>query len=417
MSEQEETYMVAEYTPEKLAEEAEGIRFHYDLPVEFFRLVLGDSFTYSAGYYRTGKESLDEAQANKLALFCKKLELSENDHLLDIGVGWGNLAFYAAQNFGCKVTGVSLSPVQKEYVLAKAKALKVAHLIQYDLVHALALDYPDGYFTKIGSLEATEHIMDLPAFYQNLYRMLADDGIMCIQVITRRLGIDAENFPGRQEAFDFMYKYIYPVGRWSSISESISAMEQSGFEIVDVESLTDHYYLTQRQWYENLQSAYPDRGASTGVTSDRYLAQILFAAGSVDTFARGTNLDYQVLTRKNKFGAPRRQLQLDRSSLLLDGASRQTNPPLAFKGQVELEIVGSENGNNRWYVDLEKMDGIETGKAPNPVCSIKIEQSDLLAILTGQLAWHDAFVEDKIKWEGDLTAALWVRGVIRSPFV
>jgi cyclopropane-fatty-acyl-phospholipid synthase len=408
--------MVAEYTAEKLAEEAEGIRFHYDLPVEFFRLVLGDSFNYSSGYYRTGNETLDEAQANKLALFCKKLELSQDDHLLDIGVGWGNLAFYVAQNFGCKVTGVSLSPVQKQFVVAKAKALGVDHLIQYDLVHALALDYPDNYFTKIGSLEATEHIMDLPAFYHNLYRMLADNGIMCVQVITRRLGLDAENLPWRQEAFDFMYKYIYPVGKWSSISESVSAMEQSGFEIVDVENITDHYYLTQRQWYQNLQSAYNDKGASTGVTSDRFLAQILFAAGSVDTFARGTNLDYQILVRKNKFGAPRRPLQLDRSSLLLDGAPRQPNPPLSFNGEVELEIIATEGENQRWYVDLAKMDGIQTGKAANPVCQVKIHQNDLIAILGGKLTWHDAFVQDKITYQGDLTAVMWVRGIIRTPF-
>jgi hypothetical protein len=219
-----------------------------------------------------------------------------------------------------------------------------------------------------------------------------------------------------------MRKYIYPVGRWATVSEAVTAIEGAGFEIVDVENITDHYYLTQKQWYGNLQAAYADKAASTGTEPDRYLAQLLFAAGSVDTFRRSTNLDYQILARKNGPGA-RRALQLDRASLLLDGPERHTLPPYEMKGQVELEITGAgdsgaDGGSVKqvWYVDMEKLDeGIKEGHATNLVCKVMIGQDDLVALLMGQLNWPDAFVQGKVRHEGDLTAVLWVREILRSP--
>lgn len=406
---------------EQISHDQEGIQFHYDLPAEFFRLFLGDTFNYSSGYYRSPDDSLDQAQLNKIELYCKKLELGPNDHLLDIGAGWGNLMFYAAQKYGCKVTGLSLSPVQKEYITKRAAELGISHLIQYDLVHALAADYPDGTFTKAGSLEATEHIEDLPALYRKLYKLVADDGIICVQIITGRANLGETNFPGVEEATDFMRRYIYPVGRWANISEAVTAMENAGFEIVDLENITDHYYITQRQWYQGLQNAYADKAASTGVEPDRYLAQLLFAAGSVDTFARSTNLDYQLLARKNGPGA-RRPLQLDRASLLLDGPERRTPGPYKMPGQVQLSITGSTDGSgagipsSTWHIDMEKVeDGVLEGPATNPVCKVSIDQADLMSILTGQLSWPDAFVQGKLVHDGDLTAVLWVRDALRSP--
>ncbi len=413
--------MVDTISQEQVSHDQEGIRFHYDLPAEFFRLFLGDTFNYSSGYYRSPDDSLDQAQLNKIELYCKKLELGPDDHLLDIGAGWGNLMFYAAQKYGCRVTGLSLSPVQKEYITKRAEELGISHLIQYDLVHALAADYPDGTFTKAGSLEATEHIEDLPALYRRLYRLVADDGIICVQMITGRANLGETSFPGEEEATDFMRRYIYPVGRWANISEAVTAMELAGFEIVDLENITDHYYLTQRQWYQGLQNAYADKAASTGVEPDRYLAQLLFAAGSVDTFARSTNLDYQLLARKNGPGA-RRPLQLDRASLLLDGPERRTPGPYKMIGQVELAITGAANPGEAgipgsvWHVDMENPDaGIQEGPAANPVCKVSIDQADLMAILTGNLSWPDAFVQGKLIHEGDLTAVLWVRDALRSP--
>lgn len=413
--------MVDTISQEQVSHDQEGIRFHYDLPAEFFRLFLGDTFNYSSGYYRSPDDSLDQAQLNKIELYCKKLELGPDDHLLDIGAGWGNLMFYVAQKYGCRVTGLSLSPVQKEYITKRAEELGISHLIQYDLVHALAADYPDGTFTKAGSLEATEHIEDLPALYRKLYRMVADDGIICVQIITGRANLGETSFPGEEEATDFMRRYIYPVGRWANISEAVTAMETAGFEIVDLENITDHYYLTQRQWYQGLQNAYADKAASTGVEPDRYLAQLLFAAGSVDTFARSTNLDYQLLARKNGPGA-RRPLQLDRSSLLLDGPERRTPGPYKMVGQVELAITGAANPGEAgipssiWHVDMENPEaGIQEGAATSPVCKVSIDQADLMSILTGNLSWPDAFVQGKLQHEGDLTAVLWVRDVLRSP--
>lgn len=405
-------------TEADMVRDPDGGRYHYELPVAFFRLMLGETLAYSSGYYLTADDSLAQAQRQKLELLCQKLELGPHDHLLEMGAAWGSFALYAAQNYGCHVTGISLSPVQREYVMGQAHSRGIAHLLQYDLMHALDLQYPDQTFSKIISIEATEHIVDLKSFYQGLYRVMQNDGLICVQVIAGRSNLGNTTFPSEPEATAFMREYFFPFGEWSPISITMTAIEDAGFELVDLENITDHYYITQKQWLHNLETAYSDHAAHTGVSPQRYMAQILFAAGSVDTFARSTNLDYQVLSRKNGPGL-RRPLPLHRAGLMLDGPTRQTPPPVALAGQVELEIVEDTSSpaavDASWYVDLTRLgDGIQSGHAPHPVCTVRIVQADVPALLSGELSWPDAFVQGRITYTGDLTAMLWVRDLVRS---
>jgi len=407
-------------TEAEMVRDPDGGRYHYELPVAFFRLMLGETLAYSSGYYLTAADSLAQAQRQKLEMLCKKLELGPHDHLLEMGAAWGSFALYAAQNYGCQVTGISLSPVQREYVMQQAQSRGIAHLIQYDLMHALDLKYPDQTFSKVISIEATEHIVDLETFYQGLYRVMQNDGLISVQVIAGRSNLGNTAFPSEPEARAFIREYFFPFGEWSPISQTLTAIENAGFELVDLENITDHYYITQKQWLHNLETAYADHAAHTGVNPQRYLAQILFAAGSVDTFARSTNLDYQVLSRKNGPGL-RRPLPLNRDGLRLAGPTRPTLPPQALVGQVELEIVAGTTrlaqSDAAWYVDLAKLgDGIQSGHASHPVCTLRITQADVPALLSGELSWPDAFVQGRITYTGDLTAMLWVRDLVRTNF-
>ena len=397
-------------TSEEVQHDAEGIQFHYDLPAAFFEAELGSTVSYSSAYFRDPEtEDLDQAQINKLTIFCKKLELGPNDHLLDLGAGWGNLMLFAAKNYGCHVTGVSLSPEQKKYVEAKAERLGVSHLIQYDITHVHAMNYAPGTFTKAGSLEATEHMADLKGLYKRVLAMMQDGGIVNIQVITKRF---TENDINREddEGTKFIRKYIYPVGDWVTLSQAVVAIEEAGFEIVDVESLTDHYTITHRRWLENLEKHADTQGADVGVERDRYLAQVFFAAGSVDAYERNDHFDYQIVARKNAPGR-RIPLQLDRSTLLLDGPERHTPAAVPPAGKVVLQVLDDDNQPQfTWHADMLTGEFGE-GLVDSPVCVLTAHMSDALKMLSGELSWPDAFVEGKLTHKGDLTAALWLRDI------
>jgi cyclopropane-fatty-acyl-phospholipid synthase len=397
-------------TEQEVEHDAGGIQFHYDLPAAFFALELGKTLSYSSAYFRDpATETLDQAQENKLALFCKKLELGPNDHLLDLGAGWGNLMFYAAKNYGCKVTGISLSPEQKKYVEDRAEREGLSHLIQYDLVHVHAMNYPAGTFTKAGSLEATEHMANLKGLYRRVFSMMADGGIINIQVITKR-HVDDDTHREEDEGTKFIRKHIYPVGDWVTLSQAVVAIEEAGFEIVDVESLTDHYTITHRRWLENLMKAYETKAAETGVEPDRYLAQVFFAAGSVDAYERNDHFDYQIVARRNGPGR-RIPLQLDRSTLLLDGPERKTVAPPPAAGKVVLQLV-NDNGEPEMVFNADLATGeFGTDMVEDPVCTLTAKTADAMKMLSGELSWPDAFVEGKLTHTGDLTAALWLRDV------
>jgi cyclopropane fatty-acyl-phospholipid synthase-like methyltransferase len=396
---------------QEVEHDAGGIQFHYDLPAAFFELELGPTLSYSSAYFRDpAKETLDEAQLNKLAIFCKKLELGPDDHLLDLGAGWGNLMFYAAKNFGCKVTGVSLSPEQKKYVEERAEREGLSHLIQYDIVHVHAMNYPPGTFTKAGSLEATEHMANLKGLYQRVLHMMKDNGLINIQVITKRFQED-DSRREEDEGTKFIRKHIYPVGDWVTLSGAVVAIEEAGFEIVDVESLTDHYTVTHRRWLENLMKAYDTKAAETGVAPDRYLAQVFFAAGSVDEYERNAHFDYQILARK--IGAGRRiPLPFDRSGLLLDGPERKTVAPPPPAGKVVLEVLNDDTKQPEiiWNADMVSGE-FGMGYVDNPVCTLTVGMSDAMKLLSGELSWPDAFVYGRLTHKGDLTAALWLRDI------
>ena len=140
---------------------AEGIRFHYDLPPEFFRLFLDHpTMSYSCAYFRDGEGSLEEAQLRKLELIARKLQLQPGDRVLDIGLGWGNMALFAAER-GCRVVGMTLAPEQAGYVRGEARRRGLADRVEVLVEEARTLPFPDRSFDKVVTIGATEHIADI----------------------------------------------------------------------------------------------------------------------------------------------------------------------------------------------------------------------------------------------------------------
>ncbi len=382
----------------------EGVRFHYDLPPEFFKLFLDPAtMSYSCAYFRDADTSLEEAQQRKLALVARKLALKPGDQLLDIGVGWGNLALYAA-DLGCRVTGMTLAPEQARYVQEEAARRGLSSRVEILVGEARTLPFPSRSFDKVATIGATEHIEDLGTLFAEVARIITPQGLLLQHAMTASKAPDASTIET-----DFLRQHIFPVGRLKSLTEYVTAMESAGLEVIDVHNITDNYALTLHRWLRNLESAGPQAALAIGVPVERFRAQLLFLAGCCVTFAEGHTLCYQELARRMEHGAYRNPLQAGRERYALDdGPSQPIPPPVYSRPLVEVE-VGS--GMSLW---VEGIDGsLQLGAPPRqPDCKLSLGAETLDDIRASRLPFVDAYLGGLITVEGDPIAAVQVRSAL-----
>ncbi|WP_226660998.1 SAM-dependent methyltransferase [Microbulbifer aggregans] len=223
-----------------------NIAAHYDLGNDFFRLFLDPTMLYSAAVFPSETASLHEASVNKLEKICSRLQLSADDHLLEIGTGWGGLAVHAAKHYGCRVTTTTISREQHAY----AKAWVEREGLQ-DRVTLLMQDYREleGQFDKIVSIEMVEAVgyQYYREYFSRCSRLLKEDGLMVMQAIT----IQDQRFHSYRKQVDFIQRYIFPGGCLPSnqvIADHIA--RDTDMQIVAMEDITNHYARTLRAWRE-----------------------------------------------------------------------------------------------------------------------------------------------------------------------
>ena len=221
-----------------------NILAHYDLGNELYTRFLDDSMMYSSAIYPSPEATLALAQQHKLKTICERLALSADDHLLEIGTGWGGLAIYAAQHYGCKVTTTTISDAQYDFAKAKVNAAGLEQQITL-----LKDDYRDlqGQFDKLVSIEMIEAVgyEYLPSFFEVCNRCLKPSGKMLIQSIT----IADQRFDYYKNNVDFIQRYIFPGGFLPSISVLSEHLTQHS-ELV-IESIDDiglDYAKTLADW-------------------------------------------------------------------------------------------------------------------------------------------------------------------------
>lgn len=215
---------------------------HYDLGNELFFTFLDSYNQYSCAYFN-GTGDLEDAQKNKMELICKKLNLNKNDHVLDIGFGWGGLARYMAENYGCTVTGVNISQEQTRFAHEWCKSLPV---------HVLRRDYREmqGVFDKIVSVGMFEHVgrKNYRIFMETAHRCLKDGGIFLLHTI----GVNES----ARDTDPWMHKYIFPNGELPSVAQVTRAAEGL-FVLEDFHNLGPHYEKTLLAWNRRFQSGWP----------------------------------------------------------------------------------------------------------------------------------------------------------------
>ena len=223
-----------------------NIAAHYDLGNDFFRLWLDETMMYSSAVFERPDMTLKQASEAKLDRICRKLELSPDDHVLEIGTGWGGFAEYAAANFGCRITTTTISREQFEYARAR-----IAGAGLEDRVELLLKDYRDleGKFDKIVSIEMIEAVGHefMDTYFEKCASLLRDDGMMCLQAIT----IADQRYGSALKSVDFIQRYIFPGGFLPSATAMLDSLtRKTDLRLFHLEDIGPHYAETLKRWRE-----------------------------------------------------------------------------------------------------------------------------------------------------------------------
>lgn len=221
-----------------------NIGAHYDLGNDFFRLWLDDTLAYSGGIFPTPDSSLYQASTEKIDRACRKLELRPNDHLLEIGSGWGGLAIHAAQNYRCRVTTTTIS--QEQFETARER---IAEAGLSDRISLLKQDYRDltGQFDKLVSIEMIEAVGHryLDTYFRKCGQLLRPDGSLVLQAIV----MPERGYKQYLQRVDFIQRYIFPGGCLPSLAAILeSAGRATDLRFVHAEDFAPHYAETLRRW-------------------------------------------------------------------------------------------------------------------------------------------------------------------------
>ncbi len=272
--------------------DAQAIRYHYDVSNEFYQQFLDPNMVYSCAYFETGEEDLATAQLNKIDHILAKIALQPGQRLLDIGCGWGALVIRAAQRYGARCVGITLS--QNQYALARerVRAAGLEHLVDIRLQ-----DYRDvvGQFDRITSVGMFEHVgvRHLPAYFATIRALLADDGLAMNHGIT---STDPDNGETPYGGGEFIQKYVFPHGELAHLGQVLKAMQQGQLEAYDVENLRRHYARTCALWTENFE-ARAERVRALG-GDKRFRIWHVYLAGCSYAFEQDLISLYQIVCGK-----------------------------------------------------------------------------------------------------------------------
>ena len=228
---------------EALIDSKRNISYHYDIGNDFYSLWLDPTLTYSCAYFKKEEDTLEQAQLQKYEHISKKLQLKKGETLVDIGCGWGGMMFYAAENYGVKCEGYTLSQKQYDHIIEEIKKRNLA-----DFVKVYLKDYREarGKFDKFVSIGMFEHVGKKfhPVFFDVVKKILKPEGIGLLQTIG-----SLEDKPSDP----WITKYIFPGGFIPALPAICNIMNQKDLVFFEIEDLRQHYALTLDKWIEGFE--------------------------------------------------------------------------------------------------------------------------------------------------------------------
>ncbi len=232
--------------PNSVATSRRNIAEHYDLGNDFYALWLDETMTYSAARFEHPDQPLADAQRSKYDALCRKLQLGPNDHVLEIGCGWGGFCTHAARTHGCRVTSVTISREQFDYARARVRREGLEHLVEIRLQ-----DYRhiEGRFDKIASIEMLEAVGDayVDGYFAKCQELLKPHGLLAFQVITTP---DCR-YENLRRGVDWIQKHIFPGSLLLSLARINQAVNRAGdLFLHGLEDLGSGYARTLHLWHD-----------------------------------------------------------------------------------------------------------------------------------------------------------------------
>lgn len=270
-----------------------NVAHHYDLDDRLYSLFLDKDRQYSCGYFATGTEALEDAQAAKLGHIAAKLHLAPGQRVLDIGSGWGGMALFLNRVADVDVLGITLSQEQLKVARGRAEQAGVADRVKFELVDYRAIE---GEFDRIVSVGMFEHVgpQHYGTFFRKCRSLLSPQGVMLLHSIGR-IGK-----PGVTDAWTM--KYIFPGGYNPSLSEIVKASETTRMILTDVEVLRLHYAFTLDHWFERTVA---HRDEIIGLYDERFFRMWEFyLAGAASAFRFGGLVNFQMQYVRDRHAIP-----------------------------------------------------------------------------------------------------------------
>jgi cyclopropane-fatty-acyl-phospholipid synthase len=273
------------------SEEEKGVRKHYDIGNDFFKLWQDDTMTYSCAYFKNEEDELKKAQLQKIDHVLEKLDLQTGERLLDIGCGWGSLALRAAENYGVKVMGITLSKEQEIEAKKRAAEAGLADKIAIRRQDYRDLAEEDEQFDKIVSVGMFEHVgkENIPLYFEVIDKLLKNRGLSLLHSITHLK---------EKPAHPWLQKYIFPWGYIPSLREIVWELPEHNFHLLDAEDIGYHYSLTAERWLDNYEQVSEE--IKEKFDEHFYRMWRTFLLGVVFTFRYASTSVHQVLFSKGK---------------------------------------------------------------------------------------------------------------------
>jgi cyclopropane-fatty-acyl-phospholipid synthase len=283
---------VRRYFTHSKRSDKKAIEYHYDVSNDFYQLWLDPNMVYSCAYFEDGNEDLATAQLKKIDHILTKIDLQPGQTLLDIGCGWGALVLRAAQKFGARCVGVTLSKNQFALATERVKAAGLQDQIEIRLQ-----DYRDlsGEFDRITSVGMFEHVgrKNLPMYFAKIRQLLKEDGV------AMNHGITSSDFNSGETALgggEFIDRYVFPDGELPHISLALHSLQEGGLEAFDVENLRRHYAHTLNHWAQNFENAAEQ--ARKHVSEEKFRIWRVYLAGCAYAFENDDVAIYQIVCRR-----------------------------------------------------------------------------------------------------------------------
>ncbi len=273
-----------------------NIREHYDLGNDFYETFLDASMTYSCALFHRPEETLEEAQKNKLRAMIARARISPEDHVLEIGCGWGGFAIEAVRQTGCRVTGITVSPAQQAGARERIRREGIEERIDIRLTDYRHIEETFDRIVSIEMLEAVGHRY-LPTFFRRCAKLLKPEGIIALQTIT----IPDERYDDYRRGTDWIRKHIFPGGHLPSPGVIERAAAGAGLAIAEREEIGLHYARTLREWRNRFLARTPEI-ERLGLGRSFQRKWLYYLASCEAGFASGATGDLQLVLQKERSG-------------------------------------------------------------------------------------------------------------------